>query len=216
MATRGTSGAGMKDSGDGGIGGDPDAAVLSTPSAEHTQRWRNIDQLLDSAVGVVSTSSMDTPPGAGAAAEADNDSPVGGQRGAGTPAVATLSPPPTGTAVSLSRDPSGSSSGSASQAAAPRAAAAAPVAMSAAAAAAAERYPLLFAATRSNEDVMMAAARLLEEHDGVGDGNVGGGAAAAAAAATGALVQEAVNFLENEVGASEDGAAAVWQLPAPA
>ncbi|CAM9844629.1 unnamed protein product [Ectocarpus sp. 12 AP-2014] len=97
------------------------------------------------------------------------------------------------------------------QAAAPAAPAmAVPATPSAEAAAAARRYPLLFAATRANEDVMMAAARLVDPEEGE---DFCGGSGRGAAEAS--VVREAVAFLE-EVGASEDGAAAVWQVPAPA
>lgn len=142
---------------------------VSTPSAEHSRRWQDIDRLLD----------------------------------------ATITPPPSSSPLCHAQQPqnpvelSGSTVNIGSNAGETSASAAATAAMAAGgyAAAAAKRYPLLFASTGANEDVMMAAARLVSSEDG-------GGAGGAAGAAT-----EAVAFLE-DVGASEDGGAAIWQLSA--
>ncbi len=158
------------------------ACALSTPSAEHSRRWRDIDRLL---VSAVPANSMPPPPHSSKMTHGGVDGIAGADgRTDREPGVVV-----------------GGLSGTASPAAS--SAAAAMPARSAAAAAAAERYPLLFAATRANEDVMMAAARLVAS-EGEGEGDCGGGDAPA-------LVQQAVTFLEQEIGGSEDEGASVWQ-----
>eukprot|EP00752_Nemacystus_decipiens_P008371 g7483.t1 len=71
---------------------------------------------------------------------------------------------------------------------------------SAAVASVAKKYPLLFAATRRNEDLMMTAARLVASHEE--EEEEGRDAEVA---------REAIAFLEEEVAASEDGGASIWQ-----
>lgn len=103
------------------------------------------------------------------------------------------------TACSLS----GASNGTQSPAMSSSSSSAAAPAATAAVAGVAKKYPLLFAATRANEDVMMAAARLLASHEEDGGG---------ATCTDGAVVRQAIAFLEEEVAASEDGGASVWQV----
>ncbi|CAB1099291.1 unnamed protein product [Ectocarpus sp. CCAP 1310/34] len=189
---------------------EPVNAVLSTPSVEHSQRWREIDRLLEAASPaekVRKSPSMVTHGSAATAAAAPH---YGDQR-----EMASTAPPIAAAAATAAAAVTATAAASVvvptAQAAAPAAPAmAVPATPSAEAAAAAKRYPLLFAATRANEDVMMAAARLVDPEEGE---DFSGGSGRGAAEAS--VVREAVAFLE-EVGASEDGAAAVWQVPVPA
>eukprot|EP00903_Cladosiphon_okamuranus_P013254 g12359.t1 len=149
--------------------------VVSTPSSEHSRRWKDIDRLLVAAApasnGTNTTPSVPSTEASGGMSQGSTASPSSGIGG--------------------SRCNSAMSSSSA----------AAPAA-STAVAAVAKRYPLLFAATRKNEDVMMAAARLVAS-----DEEERGGRSSDAR-----VVREAIAFLEEEVAASEDGGASVWQV----
>lgn len=178
-------------------GVDSAAGVLATPSVEHARRWRDIDRLLVSATPPAMTILPRTSSGnsaAVAAAAANSATALGDDENRGKCGRREF-PPGVG-AVGT-----GCTTGPVTPVAATSRAT-----VSAEAAAAAKRYPLLFAATRANEDVLMAAARLVaseeENDDGISNAEV-------------ELVQQAVAFLEEEVGGSEDGGAAVWQLSYP-
>ncbi|CAN0361568.1 unnamed protein product, partial [Ectocarpus sp. 12 AP-2014] len=142
----------------------PVSAVLSTPSVEHSQRWREIDRLLEAASPakkVPKSPSMVTHGSAATAAAAPHYGERREMASTAPPAAAAAAATAvTATAAATVVAPTG-------QAAAPAAPAMAmPATPSAEAAAAAMRYPLLFAATRANEDVMMAAARLMDPEEG--------------------------------------------------
>lgn len=159
-----------------GVGG----GVLSTPSEEHSRRWRDIDSLLMSAAAAPAMKTLHRLSSENTAAAVNNATAAAGVQNSGRQVVAV----------------------GACGAACPVTSVATLSALSAEATTAAKRYPLLFAATRANEDVLMAAARLVASEEGESSGAE-------------AEVQQAVAFLEEEVGTREDGGAAIWRLPSP-
>eukprot|EP00904_Undaria_pinnatifida_P000491 jgi/Undpi1/10442/HiC_scaffold_29.g12892.m1 len=143
-----------------------DPVNLSTPSAEHSQRWRDIDRLPSASApqpsGTLDPDLANNPAANGVLHSAMDE----GDGGRPSPAIV---PAPTSTAATAAAAAGGY------------------------AAAAAKRYPLLFGSVGAREDVMMAAARLMasegEATAGDGSGEACAGARAAAEEAVAFLME---------------------------